>query len=877
MKQQTDIFWIAGGISLFCLAAIGPTQAQIVEDATLPVNSAVDTSEDNVSSITGGTVAGRNLFHSFQQFNIGEGQIADFVSPSAAIQNILVRVTGGGSSKIEGTISTNGVSKPNLFLINPSGIVFGPNASLEVGGSFVATTANAVEFGDQGLFSASAPNSPGLLTVNPSALLFNQIATSSIENNSIAPAGLVDQSGLELSGLRVPDRRSLLLVGGNVTLDSGQLHALGGRIELGGLAGAGIIGLNVEDNNLSLSYPAGAPRANVSLTNGAVVNVTGAGGGNIAINARNLDLEASVLQAGIGEDLQSDGTQAGDITINTTEAMKIAGSRIFNNVEFGAVGNAGSVLIKADSLSLTDAAELSAVTFGQGNAGRISVQANKSISIASSFITTSPDEEIGVGNGGDISIQTGDIFLTSGSLLDTSTAREGRVGNVTINARNIVSIENSFISSDTIGPENAGSINIQAEKLSLSKGAVISSLSATDGKGNAGNIDINASNISISGVSAGDGFSSGLVTSTEGQESGQGGDINVTTTALSVSDGAVLSARTRNASPGGDIIVNTNTLEVINGGQLLASAFSSGDAGNITVNATDSVSISGSDLTFNDRFARFSQFPGIIDNDGPASGLFARVRGDEAANAGSIKVTTGRFIRLDNQGTLTTETTLGEGGDITLKARDILLFRNSSITATAGTARTGGNGGNINIDGNLLFAVENSDIIANAFQGQGGNIKINIQGLFLSPNSDISASSEFGLDGVVEINTPNVDLSRGLVNLPTVPVDTEVVQACTPSSSQDGSEFVVTGRGGLPPTPTESLNSDAIAIDWVTLQPQSDRQYNAASSTSRTALESQPIVEAQGWLIDKIGKVVLTASAPTATPHKSWQTLANCS
>jgi filamentous hemagglutinin family protein len=875
MKQHIYRFWFVGGIFLLCLNALSPTQAQIVEDATLPVNSAVDTSEDNVSSITGGTVAGRNLFHSFKQFNIDEGQTADFVSPSKAIQNILVRVTGGSSSKIEGKLSTSGVSKPNLFLINPSGIVFGPNASLEVGGSFVATTANAIEFGNQGLFSASTPNSPGLLTVNPSALFFNQVATT-IENNSTAPAGFVEQSGLELSGLRVPDQRSLLLVGGNVTLDRGQLHALGGRIELGGLAGAGTVGLNVEDNNLRLSYPAGVPRANVSLTNGAVVDVTATGGGNIAINARNLDLETSVLQAGIGKDLQSDGTQAGDITLDTTEAMKIAGSsRITNNVESGAVGNAGNILIKADSLSLTDGAELSAVTFGQGNAGGISVQANKSISIASSLITTSPDEETGVGNGGDINIQTEDISLTDGSQIDTSIAREGRVGNVIINARNAFSVENSSISSDTIGPENAGIINIQAKELSLSKGAVISSLSATDGKGNAGNIDINASDINISGVSSKNGFSSGLVTSTEGQESGQGGDINVTTNALSVSDGAVLSARTRNASPGGDITVNTNTLEVTNGGQLLASAFSSGSAGNITVNATDSVTISGRDLTFDDRFARFSQIPGRIDNDGPASGLFARVRGDEAANAGGIKVTAGRFIRLDNQGTLTTETTLGEGGDITLKARDILLRHNSGITATAGTARAGGSGGNINIDSDLLFAVENSGITANAFQGQGGDIEINTQGLFLSPSSNITASSEFGLDGVVEINAPNVDLSRGLVNLPTVPVDTQVSHTCQPSRNQAQSEFVVTGRGGLPPSPDETLSSDAVQVDWVTLNPKVENR-NQGVSTNTIAPEPDSIVEATRWTIANNGDVILTASAAPVLPANSWQTPAKC-
>lgn len=129
----------------------------------------------------------------------------------------------------------------------------------------------------------------------------------------------------------------------------------------------------------------------------------------------------------------------------------------------------------------------------------------------------------------------------------------------------------------------------------------------------------------------------------------------------------------------------------------------------------------------------------------------------------------------------------------------------------------------------------------------------------------------------MDINTPDIDPSSGLVALPTVPVDTEVVQACTSSSSQANSKFVVTGRGGLPPNPTEALNPEAIAIDWVTLHPESENKYHAASSTSPTAPESKPIVEAQGWLIDKNGKVVLTASVPTAIPHSSWQTLANCS
>ncbi len=146
------------------------------------------------------------------------------------------------------------------------------------------------------------------------------------------------------------------------------------------------------------------------------------------------------------------------------------------------------------------------------------------------------------------------------------------------------------------------------------------------------------------------------------------------------------------------------------------------------------------------------------------------------------------------------------------------------------------------------------------------------------PTNDITAISQTNptLSGTVELNIPDADLNSGLVNLPTVLVDTEVIQACTPGSSQANSEFVVTGRGGLPPSPAEALDTDAIAVDWVTLQPESENQDSTASSTSPTVPDSELIVEAQGWIIDPDGKVVLTASAPTATPHSFWQTLANC-
>jgi filamentous hemagglutinin family protein len=171
----------SAGINAFtCKTLAQTTPSNIKPDSTLGAEASQILQNQNfrglpIEEIRGGATRGINLFHSFLEFNVSEGRGAYFFSPSADILNIFARVTGANRSEILGTLGTFGNSQPNLFLINPNGIIFGKNASLDVQGSFMGTTANGVQFGSQGNFSATNPQPVPLLTINPSALFENQI------------------------------------------------------------------------------------------------------------------------------------------------------------------------------------------------------------------------------------------------------------------------------------------------------------------------------------------------------------------------------------------------------------------------------------------------------------------------------------------------------------------------------------------------------------------------------------------------------------------------------------------------------------------------------------------------------------------------------
>ena len=150
MAQSIHPVWLFSSLMLLRLLLPEVAQAQVSADGTL--STTVTSADQRNFVIEQGDRAGGNLFHSFREFSVPTGGSAYF-NNAADVQNIFARVTGGNVSNIDGLIRANGTA--NLFLLNPSGILFGRNAQLNLGGSFVGTTARNIRFADGIRFGAS--------------------------------------------------------------------------------------------------------------------------------------------------------------------------------------------------------------------------------------------------------------------------------------------------------------------------------------------------------------------------------------------------------------------------------------------------------------------------------------------------------------------------------------------------------------------------------------------------------------------------------------------------------------------------------------------------------------------------------------------------
>jgi filamentous hemagglutinin family protein len=416
--------------------------AQITPDTTLSNNSNV-TRDGNVSIIEGGTQAGSNLFHSFQEFSVPTGDTA-FFNNATNVQNIISRVTGGSVSNIDGLIRAN--STANLFLINPNGVIFGQNARLDIGGSFVGSTANSLKFADGFDFSATAPQTTPLLTINvPIGLQFGEnpgnIRVQGIGGRASSEEGL---------GLRVLSGKTLALVGGNVTIEGAFLNAPGGRIELGSVTGINQVNLNQTNQGWTLNYQNASNFRNIQIFR-SFVNITPEEDSNIqsqqessAISFRGsqLNLETSVIRANtftsapggnVSINVQRlimkggasivtqvfDTGSGGDLTINALDSVELIGTPVefpidtILSTQTSGAGKAGSVTINTPVLVLKNGATISATTFGVGKAGNLIINTRELLveDRAGVFVRSQ-----GTGNAGNLTLDASIVRLDNGTL-----------------------------------------------------------------------------------------------------------------------------------------------------------------------------------------------------------------------------------------------------------------------------------------------------------------------------------------------------------------------------------------------------------------------------------------------------------------------------
>jgi filamentous hemagglutinin family protein len=753
-----------------------------------PVNAQIDLIRGGIRPQNG-----PNLFHSFQEFNVSTGKGVYFANPGG-VRNILTRVTGTNPSSILGTLGVLGTA--NLFLISPNGIVFGPNASLDLrGGSFYATTASGVKFGDLGEFSATNSQPPGsLLTINPSAFLFTTQTPGNITNQSRATQTVLGNS---TDGLRVRNGQNLLLLGGTVTVDGGRLTARGGQIEIGAVAGAGVIGLSP---NGTLNIPTGVQRADVTFTNDAFVDTIFSDGGSIDVTARNINiLNRSVLSAGIFFYLGTSTSQSGDITLNATDTVNVDGfSAIQNAVFSGASGNGGNIQIDTGSLFITNFGIIQALTEGRGNAGSVRIRAQNRVLLAGGNQAGTQRSAVlsrvfqdGQGNGGDIDITARSLEVIDRAALDASTFGRGNPGSVLIRTSETVLFDDSVAFSavggsigenNQAGFGNGGNIEVTTGKLTLLNGGQLDA--STFSQGNSGNIIINARTVLLDGTSSDSRRPSALFTEVVAGAEGNGGAIQITTESLSVTNGGKLEASTRskgnagsifiiansvlfdgrgvaNASGaftpvkpgavgnGGNIQIETNSLTVSNRAQTGAGTEGEGDGGTITLNARDFI------LFADQGVALSAVAPGAEGNGG-----------NLVINAGSLTVRSGGQLSNTTAG-------IGNAGDVIINAREAVSFdgtdpnNNDFASAAASNVQKNGigNGGDVRITARSL-SVSNEAILTTDTQGQGnaGNIIINTTDQVIIDNGVILSrvgSNGTGDGGDISITTGTLALVNG--------------------------------------------------------------------------------------------------------------------
>jgi len=819
------------------LAQVAVTNIEATTGTPLDLGTHVD-QVDITTQITGGTRpgGGTNLFHSFDTFKLGTNDVAHFMNNmQLQTTNIIARVIGGERSTIDGVLRTNNpldaadpmnFGAANLWLVNPSGLLLGPNAHVEVGGSVSMSTANYLRFdGTATLFDMlSSPASLGLLDVAP-VVAFG--FTSSEPPSSIIVQG---------SMLQVPEGRTLSLVGGDITIQAStledgttqaaSLRAPGGQLNLVSVASPGEVIVPRFQTGPNIDGASFTGLGTVTIKEGAILDVSGQLGadvdgnpiggnsGTVLVRSGQLVMDASFVQ-GNTVGVVDGASTAVDIQVSQNVALT-KGAAI--SVATSGRGRAGDVRLTADSLTIESGSGITTETvLADGVGGDLSlnvriVNLRDGSSIRSTNLNFGTDLDGDgvldvVGVGGNVTIQgtqgasAADVVtLSGGSRVVSETIDQGDGGRISIAAKSLdlsghdTNDVASAITSSTTGVGLGGNVLLAVQQLRLTDGATVTSNTAgrtVTVQGLEG-VGSKADSIFLSGPNSGiifNIFGDALL-----------GDIALHAKTISLTDEAVIQAGTSDI-PGtaGNVTIDADSIDIFGGSRISSQAFSA-NAGQVTIMAN-----------------RLTLGNGSIET---------TTASETGGRGGSVVLDVGR-VSLSNGATISSSTfATGQAGNITMNVGTLSLADGSSISS----ASTG------------IDAITNPDDGTTQAPGTAGNVAITAAGSFMSDGSRVATSAEANHGGDVSLTAHSVQLSNGNLitansNAPlevkeTVLIDGQLVEQVVGNGNagnitvRSGSTFDMTNSSMT----TEASRASGGQIEIIT--PEMVRVINGRVSTS---------------------------------------------
>ncbi len=814
-----------GVVRLVAFALFGVPQiafAQVVFDETLGAPGAAPLDPGGttyqIGSDRGATVSGggrTHLFFSFDQFDVPATHTAEF-RPDAGVDTIVSRVTGGSISRIDGglRVETLGAGPgPDLFLLNPDGMLFGGSTRLDLGGALYVSTASGVGFADGSFFSARDVGAPPPSTAAmPSLLRFDGSQAGDVEiagrvvSNDVG--GALDADGVSLVARNVTATGPGLLAVEQATL---QIGAVGTR--------AIDVPLDLRESDLGRGS-AGGGRIRIDAGNSATFNVTtlspNSDQGRIVIRAGELVLVDGALIAG-GDGTSVPGAAAVDVDV--ADRVSLSGSSAKIETQSGASFGPGSVRVRADRLELDGAASVEITTnrggagvgrlevdvdvleiagqFGQlksttrtaGNGGAIVVQAREiQLRDEGRILSESlANAAVDVGQSGAITLEADAITLESGADVVSVTNDAGQGGDVTLRAGSLSLVDRSRVSAGSNSAAAGGKLRVEVGELLLADSSVVGTgpvlverLGETRPSGPAGALEIVADSARIEGGSQ-------ISTTTIG--SGSAGDLQV-----DVRDSLVLTgerggldqpsglfARSGEAfgSPatgdGGRIVVRAGRLELSHGAQINATTVGSGRAGEIDVRSAGDLVIDGGrvstlsadtgatgdlrleagrDLVLRNRAEITSEAPIPALPGGPG----------DPPTAGGVVLVAGDRLRIEDS-RIATDSARPESGDVRLRAATAVALVASEVTTNVDS--TAGRGGDIAIETGALALAE-SLVTANAdgANANAGDVRLAAgEGILQSADTRVEARAELGVSGEIVRAAPETNLAEELGRL----------------------------------------------------------------------------------------------------------------